>query len=76
MPHAEIQSDRLSSTPSVGCAPGCGELDVFIEVAMVVTRKRKVFPMIRWNARAMRISVAIASLVSLAIASGAGARWS
>jgi hypothetical protein len=32
--------------------------------------------MIRWNTRYMRVAVAVASLVSLAIASGAGARWS
>jgi hypothetical protein len=29
--------------------------------------------MIRWNA--MRIGVAVASLVALAVSSGAGARW-
>ena len=32
--------------------------------------------MIRWNARYVQLVVAVASLVSLAIASGAGARWS
>jgi hypothetical protein len=31
--------------------------------------------MIRWQARTVRLTVAVASLVSLAIASGAGARW-
>ena len=31
--------------------------------------------MFRWNARCMRIAVAVASFVSLAVASGAGARW-
>jgi hypothetical protein len=31
--------------------------------------------MFRWNARLMRIAVAVASLATLAIASGAGARW-
>jgi hypothetical protein len=32
--------------------------------------------MIRWNAPFMRIAMSIAVLVSLAVASGAGARWS
>lgn len=32
--------------------------------------------MIRWKARGMRLGVAVASLVALAVASGAGARWS
>jgi len=31
--------------------------------------------MFRWNGRFFRISVAIASFVTLAVASGAGARW-
>jgi hypothetical protein len=31
--------------------------------------------MIRWNAKLMRIAIAVASFASLAIASGAGARW-
>jgi hypothetical protein len=31
--------------------------------------------MFRWNARTMRIAVVIASFDSLAVASGAGARW-
>ena len=31
--------------------------------------------MFRWNARFMRIAVAVASFVTLAVASGAGARW-
>jgi hypothetical protein len=31
--------------------------------------------MIRWKVRTLRVAVAVASLVSLAIASGAGARW-
>jgi hypothetical protein len=31
--------------------------------------------MFRWNARFMRIAIAVASLASLAVASGAGARW-
>ena len=31
--------------------------------------------MIRWNPRLMRFAVAVASLVSLAVAGGAGARW-
>ena len=36
----------------------------------------EVFPMIRWNARVARVAVSVAAFVSLAIASGAGARWS
>jgi hypothetical protein len=31
--------------------------------------------MIRWNARFMRVAVSVAVFASLAIASGAGARW-
>jgi hypothetical protein len=31
--------------------------------------------MIRWNARLTRVAISFATLVSLAIASGAGARW-
>jgi len=31
--------------------------------------------MFRWNARAMRIAIGVASVISLAVASGAGARW-
>ena len=31
--------------------------------------------MIRWNSRSARVALAVSSLVSLAIASGAGARW-
>ena len=31
--------------------------------------------MIRWNARFMRVAVSVAAFVSLAVASGAGARW-
>jgi len=42
---------------------------------MGATRDPEGVHMIRWNARVMRITAAIASLVSLAIASGAGARW-
>lgn len=31
--------------------------------------------MIRWNARLLRIAIAVGAFVALAIASGAGARW-
>jgi len=31
--------------------------------------------MIRWNAPFMRVAISIAALLSLAVASGAGARW-
>ena len=39
-------------------------------------RTGEVAVMIRWKARGMRLGVAVASLVALAVASGAGARWS
>jgi hypothetical protein len=31
---------------------------------------------IRWNPRLIRVAIALGAFVSLAIASGAGARWS
>jgi hypothetical protein len=31
--------------------------------------------MFRWNARFVRVAVAVASFAALAVASGAGARW-
>src|SRR5471032_2092116 len=39
------------------------------------TRFKEVFAVIRWNASFFRVAVAIAAFASLAIASGAGARW-
>jgi hypothetical protein len=36
---------------------------------------KEAFEVIRWNARFMRVAVAVAAFASLAIASGAGARW-
>jgi hypothetical protein len=36
---------------------------------------KEAFAVIRWNASFFRVAVAIAAFASLAIASGAGARW-
>ena len=49
------------------------EDDLTATAAMASTLRRSL--MVRWKARAIRAAIVLGALASLAIASGAGARW-